>query len=109
MTIAVGFVCRDGVMLCADSLITDGQTKEYGDKVVQWHGKFAGVCFALAGNPAVARIAINDCVAALDEAEEPALSAQRILEIVRPIINANGLRLLGSKRDNASEMTMSDE
>lgn len=28
---------------------------------------------------------------------------------VRPIINANGLRLLGSKRDNASEVSMSDE
>lgn len=28
---------------------------------------------------------------------------------VRPIINANGLRLLGSKRDNESHMSMSDE
>ena len=28
---------------------------------------------------------------------------------VRPIINANGLRLLGSKRDNEANMSMSDE
>src|SRR5690349_6688302 len=33
MTIAAGFLCRDGILLCTDSLETDGVTKRLTNKV----------------------------------------------------------------------------
>jgi hypothetical protein len=33
MTIAAGFVCRDGILLCADSQYTGGWEKTFREKV----------------------------------------------------------------------------
>src|ERR1035438_7824321 len=65
MTIAAGFVVRDGILLCADTLYTDGYTKEYRDKIFPWPKKGAAVCFALAGSAHVGGHAIRQCQAAL--------------------------------------------
>jgi 20S proteasome alpha/beta subunit len=86
MTIAAGFVLKDGVLLCADTLISDTQTKEYGQKIFSWGGKYASVCFALAGNYPVARLAIEECQDALDVAEAAELSKRDVISIIRPII-----------------------
>lgn len=86
MTIAAGFVAGDGLLLCADTLHTDGQTKEYRDKIFTYTGKYAAVMFAGAGNSGVARMVIDDCRDALDNFEKSKLTTREILRKVRPII-----------------------
>jgi len=49
MTIAAGFVAADGMLLCADRLLTDGYTKQYSDKILTWSGYGITACFAAAG------------------------------------------------------------
>jgi 20S proteasome alpha/beta subunit len=86
MTMAAGFVLNEGVLLCADMLFSDGYTKEYRDKVFTWNGKNAGACFAISGNAAVARMAIDDCRNALAEYDGESLTAQDIILVVRSAI-----------------------
>lgn len=86
MTIAAGFVLDDGILLCADTLYTDGYTKEYRDKIFPWAGKYAAACFAMAGNSDIARMAVEDCRAALSAAKTDELSTTKILRLVRPIL-----------------------
>jgi 20S proteasome alpha/beta subunit len=86
MTIAAGFVVKDGILLCADTLYTDGQTKDYRDKIFPWIGKDSAVCFAIAGNATIARMVVDDCRDALDESGTKKLSIKQALAIVRPIV-----------------------
>jgi 20S proteasome alpha/beta subunit len=65
MTIAAGFVASDGILLCADTLYTDGYTKQYGEKIFTWRGNGISVCFALAGNATMAKMAVDFCTEAL--------------------------------------------
>ena len=67
MTIAAGFVCRDGILLCADSLYS-GQEKAYRDKLYS-HITSGGTAlgFAISGDVDYARTAICDCLESVSE------------------------------------------
>ena len=62
MTIALGFLCPDGIVLCADRQMTDSQSglKYQKRKISYMTGMFAGVRFTLAsayaGDPEAAKI-----------------------------------------------------
>jgi 20S proteasome alpha/beta subunit len=73
MTIAAGFVAADGMLLCADRLLTDGYTKQYSDKILTWSGYGITACFAAAGCATVAKMAIEDCASSLNKlaSDEP--------------------------------------
>jgi hypothetical protein len=88
MTIAAGFVGRDGILLCADTMHTDGYTKFYDDKLFTWTGHGAAVCFAVAGNATIAKMAVHSCKAALDSIEEADLSSGRILSEIQTIFKS---------------------
>lgn len=86
MTIAAGFVASDGIVLCADTLYTDGQTKEYRDKIFSWEGLRTFVGFAVAGHATIGRMVVDDCRDALDGLRRKGLSMSSILATIRPII-----------------------
>lgn len=103
MTLAAGMVLEDSVLLFADTLYSDGITKIYGTKLFRWNGKGSQVGFALAGDAALARMAIDDCRDVLESATRP-LSTSRIVQLLRPIIRRTYLehvdaRPLPERRD----------
>ncbi|MBZ5672371.1 MAG: hypothetical protein LAO04_21950 [Acidobacteriia bacterium] len=89
MTIAAGFVAADGILLCADTLWTDGYTKEYRDKIFSWTGRYAAACFAVAGNSANARDVVEACRDALSATQRKRLAVQDILRLIKPIIKTS--------------------
>ena len=50
MTIAAGFRCKDGIVLCADTQISRGHTKYYEEKIYVNDGQDFAVAFAVAGD-----------------------------------------------------------
>jgi 20S proteasome alpha/beta subunit len=61
MTIAAGFRCEDGLLLCADTEHTGWAEKSHHSKVDQFEVPGGKVCFALAGASTLARSAIQKC------------------------------------------------
>jgi len=61
MTIAAGFVCSDGILLCADTEHTGWTSKSHHSKVDHFEVPGGKVCFALAGSSALAWSAIQKC------------------------------------------------
>jgi hypothetical protein len=61
MTIAAGFVCNNGVLLCADSEHTDWATKSNSAKVNTFKFEGGSVGYAYAGNDSLAISAIQTC------------------------------------------------
>src|SRR5258708_4991092 len=59
MTIAAGFVHRDGVLLCSDLLMQDDYSKELGFKILDLEGKWGTGLAAFAGNVDYAMSAIQ--------------------------------------------------
>jgi len=66
MTIAAGFVVRDGIVLCTDSLYSGG-IKVQGKKIFALALNGGAVAFALAGHEPFAKRAIEECCSFLDE------------------------------------------
>ena len=83
MTIAAGFVHRDGVLLCADTQHETLTMKSHATKLHQldyWDGHIA---FAYAGNSAFALSTIERCtkrIEALHNGEDPVTAAEKILD-----------------------------
>jgi len=50
MTIAAGLLCKEGVLLCADTELTDWETKSQGSKIRQTEFPGGKAVFAFAGN-----------------------------------------------------------
>ena len=66
MTIAAGFVTRDGVLLCADTQFTGG-AKVYRHKIRAFTLNDGTILvFALAGHLDYAVMAIEECLEAID-------------------------------------------
>jgi 20S proteasome alpha/beta subunit len=86
MTIAAGFVSTDGVLLCADTMYTDGYTKFEGNKIFTWTGGEISACFALAGNATIAKMAVDDCVAALYALEVDKRSFSEAFGAIRSVV-----------------------
>lgn len=61
MTIAAGFLCSDGVLLCADTEHTGWAAKSHHSKVDHFEVPGGKVCFALAGASDLAWSAIQKC------------------------------------------------
>jgi len=61
MTIAAGFVCRDGILLCADSQYTGGWEKTFREKVFARPLGAVMLSFALAGDETFGRTVIDEC------------------------------------------------
>ncbi len=66
MTIAAGFVARDGVLLCTDSLYSGG-VNVYGRKIFTFKYDIGVVSFALAGHEPFAKKAISDADEAIKD------------------------------------------
>src|SRR5579863_307850 len=68
MTLAAGFKAADGILLCADTLVSDGYTKQYKGKIWTWQGqgKSISVAFAVAGNATIGVMAAENCCIELD-------------------------------------------
>lgn len=61
MTIAAGFLCTDGILLCADTEHTGWAAKSHHSKVDHFEVPGGKVCFALSGASALAWSAIQEC------------------------------------------------
>ena len=61
MTIAAGFVCKDGVILCADTEHTGWPSKFHESKLDHFEIPAGKIAFALAGNRSFAWCAIQKC------------------------------------------------
>ena len=61
MTIAIGFVCIDGVLLCADTEHTGFTSKTHHAKIDNFEVPNGRVCFALSGSSALAWAAMEKC------------------------------------------------
>lgn len=70
MTIAIGYKFKEGVLFCADTRLTNGSSKQHGQKLFKYSID-AGThpptraAFAISGNVPYARMAIDKCVTAL--------------------------------------------
>jgi hypothetical protein len=81
MTIAAGFVCRDGILLCADSQYS-GFGKEYRDKLFSESTGQATWAFAIAGDEDYAKTAIedsNEAVYAIPPEEQTVWSVRKAI------------------------------
>jgi hypothetical protein len=61
MTIAAGLLCKEGVLLCTDTEVTDWETKSQESKMYMFDFPGGKVCFAYAGNTRFAFSAIQKC------------------------------------------------
>src|SRR5689334_18082767 len=82
MTIAAGFVCRDSVLLCADTEYRGWATKSHHAKIGSFDCPGGQVAFALAGNTAFAWSAIQKLKKRLEATppSETITIAERVLE-----------------------------
>jgi 20S proteasome alpha/beta subunit len=60
MTIAAGFVCNDGILLCADTEYSGG-SKVYKEKIFSRHFDGGTAVFVIAGHESHAKMVIRDC------------------------------------------------
>ncbi len=61
MTIAAGFLCKDGVVLCADTLISGGIVSSHKSKIGGYRFRDGVAIFAFAGHVDMAEAAIQQC------------------------------------------------
>jgi hypothetical protein len=66
MTLAAGFVASDRILLCADTLVSDGYTKQHRKKLFTWKGNGISVAFAVAGDATIAIMAAENCCIELE-------------------------------------------
>jgi Proteasome subunit len=70
MTLAAGFKAADGILLCADTLVSDGYTKQYRGKIWTWQAPLPNptisVAFAVAGDATIGVMAAENCCIELD-------------------------------------------
>jgi hypothetical protein len=86
MTIAAGFACHDGVLLCSDSQFT-GADKEFRDKIVTHFDGQANVAFAFSGDEDYARGAIEDCVEEIEELPLNGRTTKSLKECIRKTVS----------------------
>lgn len=81
MTIAAGFLHRNGVVLCSDTQQEAGTTKFHGPKVGVANIPYGKIGFAFAGHSDFATTAIQTCVARLREVT-PAETIETLAEVL---------------------------
>lgn len=87
MTLAIGIACTDGVVLCADTLVTTGTLGSFESKIHGYRFRGGDVMFAIAGNVPYADNAIDSCEGTLRGLPSTPSRAQ-ILDAIRPVLAA---------------------
>jgi hypothetical protein len=86
MTIAAGFCCSDGILLCADSQFT-GAEKLHKPKLLFRSCREVLLAFGISGDPDYARSVIDDCCSeGLTRLPNPARSVWEVRKIIRRAI-----------------------
>jgi hypothetical protein len=86
MTIAIGMLYNEGVLMCADSLVTSGTLGSYQSKILGYRIDGADVIFALAGNVELAESAWQLCGQELVKKAGTKQTSQQIANSLRPIL-----------------------
>jgi len=91
MTITAGFLCRDGVILCADSQFTYGDVFKAKGRKLSSHNLAplpAKIGFALAGNVSHAQVAIRKIVTNLQDISDPTtVNTRKIVESIEKTLH----------------------
>lgn len=105
MTIALGILASDGIVLCSDSRYTSS-SKNYRDKILSWLDGGDAVCFALTGNEVNAKMAIDECREALSRipAGKRTIAALRraVRQTLKPLQESYVDKVPSEDRDRAS-------
>ncbi|MGO9272128.1 MAG: hypothetical protein ACLQOO_18005 [Terriglobia bacterium] len=84
MTIAAGFKCKNGVVLCTDSQITvEGASKYPGEKIILFSGLKCRPVFAFAGYVNFSKMCIQQLAEKIEEAEHKAEETGNALNLWR--------------------------
>jgi hypothetical protein len=90
MTIAAGFCTDKGILLCADSQYTGGakvnQQKLFGYTILQPGFDTINVTFALAGHEIYGKMAIENCVDALQSCKPKELTLRKARHLLRTAV-----------------------
>lgn len=101
MTIAAGFIHRDGILLCSDTQQEAAVTKFHGPKIGMFECAAGKFCFALAGRAAFATSAIQKCVEALRVA-----STQNAISILETTLDKEYRRVVYQHPDYSTDHTL---
>ncbi|MGA3024060.1 MAG: hypothetical protein ABSF98_04755 [Bryobacteraceae bacterium] len=86
MTIAAGFLSRDGALLCADTLLTGADFSSHQSKIGGYRFRDGAVMFALAGHVDMAEAAIQQCEEDLFSYSGKPRSRRRLAEQIRRVL-----------------------
>ncbi|HEY3939275.1 MAG TPA: hypothetical protein VGL97_17720 [Bryobacteraceae bacterium] len=81
MTIGIGMICRDGVLLGADTEVTGWSSKTHEEKIITFECPYGKIGFVMAGNGVFAQSAIQKCQAGL-RATPPERTIDKIEKIL---------------------------
>jgi 20S proteasome alpha/beta subunit len=84
MTIAAGFCYDGGILLCADSMYSGGNTKEHRSKIFPVEGidDWGAAAFVLAGNEGYSKMAIQECSEAIRLLPIPRRSIRAVKDLL---------------------------
>jgi len=86
MTIAIGMLYNEGVLMCADSLVTTGTLGSYQSKILGYRVDGADVIFAMAGNVDLAESAWQQCRQVVLTHAGKKHTAKQIADSLRPVL-----------------------
>ena len=88
MTAAAGFSYHDGIVLCADTLLSGGIVNRHVSKIGGFRFKDGVVLFALAGDTDMAEAAIQQCEDPLQDYSGSPRKRSELARIVRDVLGA---------------------
>ena len=88
MTIAAGFVGKDGVLICSDSEHSAGGLLTHESKLTPAEFEWGKVVFASAGNAELAVAAIEKCICELESRGSRIKSRLDVVNIIESTVNA---------------------
>jgi len=104
MTIALGILASDGIVLCSDSRYTSS-SKSDRDKIFSWLDGGDAVCFALTGNEINAKMAIDECrevLAAIPVGKRTIITLKKaIRQTLKPLQESYVDKVPSDERDRA--------
>ncbi|MGA8222782.1 MAG: hypothetical protein WB780_14110 [Candidatus Acidiferrales bacterium] len=87
MTIAIGQRFKDGILLCADTLLSTGGIRKYGDKLFSYRcANGAVIVFAVSGNVAYAKMAIEKSVLEVNKIPAADLKSEAIKIAIEKVL-----------------------
>jgi hypothetical protein len=87
VTIAAGFHCQGGVIICADSEMTHGDALKIGEEKIQFcPGQKATVVMTGAGHQDFIKMAFEKLAKRLEASPEEGLTSSRVQEIIEEVV-----------------------